>query len=126
MAARVCKVVAARCILSEKKSCQPTTTVARIVATSPLYAASPSAMTTAFVPCGAQARRTLSLPALSLMASSSRAAHQVNERAAHAPQRSGEYKHRHGPGCGCGSASAPMAPSGVKGAFGGRPWMISH
>jgi putative FmdB family regulatory protein len=76
--------------------------------------------------CGAQARRTLSLPALSLMASSSRAAHQVNERAAHAPQRSGEYKHRHGPGCGCGSASAPMAPSGVKGAFGGRPWMISH
>jgi putative FmdB family regulatory protein len=73
--------------------------------------------------CGKLAQRTLSLPALSLMASTQRAAYQVNERAANAP-------HRHGPGCGCGSSTKPRlagaAPTGLKSNGGGRPWMISH
>jgi putative FmdB family regulatory protein len=50
--------------------------------------------------CGKVAQRTLSVPALSLMPSSQRAAHQVNERASHVP-------HRHGPSCGCGSVAKP-------------------
>lgn len=73
--------------------------------------------------CGRLAQRTLSLPTLSLMASTQRAAHQVNERASHAP-------HRHGPGCGCRSSTKPRlaraASGGLKSSVGGRPWMISH
>jgi hypothetical protein len=78
--------------------------------------------------CDTPAQRTLSLPSLSLMAASTRAGHQVNERSAHAPQRSGEYKHRHGPGCGCGSGSTRGATTagGLKTNPAGRPWMISH
>jgi putative FmdB family regulatory protein len=78
--------------------------------------------------CDTPAQRTLSLPSLSLMAASARAGHQVNERSAHAPQRSGEYKHRHGPGCGCGSGSTKGATTagGLKTNPAGRPWMISH
>ncbi|MFM0737044.1 zinc ribbon domain-containing protein [Paraburkholderia xenovorans] len=71
--------------------------------------------------CGKLAQRTLSVPALSLMASTQRVAHQTNERASHAP-------HRHGPGCGCSSKPklATSSPAGLKGNGGGRPWMISH
>ena len=78
--------------------------------------------------CGGEAQRTLSLPVLSLMQATTRTAHAVNERAAHAPQRSGEYKHRHGPGCGCGAkaASGSTTGSGLKTNPTGRPWMISH
>ncbi len=81
--------------------------------------------------CGTLAGRTLSMPSLSLMAGSTRASHQVNERAANAPKRSSEYRHVHGPGCGCGSpkpagAMTQATPGGLKGNTGGRPWMISH
>jgi putative FmdB family regulatory protein len=79
--------------------------------------------------CGAAARRVLSLPALSLMSATARTGHQINERSAHAPQRSGEYAHRHGPGCGCSSgskAAAAAKPGALKTNAGGRPWMISH
>ncbi|WP_408513375.1 FmdB family zinc ribbon protein [Paraburkholderia sediminicola] len=78
--------------------------------------------------CAAPAQRMLSLPALSLMPTAARAGHQLNERSAHAPQRSGEYTHRHGPGCGCGSKASggPTTQGGLKTNPGGRPWMISH
>jgi putative FmdB family regulatory protein len=80
--------------------------------------------------CGAPTQRKLSMPSLSLIAATSRVGHQVNERAAHAPQRSGEYTHRHGPGCGCSSGSkattAAKTAGGLKGDGNGRPWMISH
>jgi putative FmdB family regulatory protein len=80
--------------------------------------------------CGTAAGRTLSMPSLSLMAGTTRAGHQVNERAAHAPKRSSEYRHVHGPGCGCSSSKpsgkSATAPGALKGNPGGRPWMISH
>ncbi|MGH8780243.1 FmdB family zinc ribbon protein [Paraburkholderia sp.] len=78
--------------------------------------------------CGLAARRTLSLPALALMPGNARASHIINERAAHAPRRSGESPHRHGPACGCGTGmKTPGATANeLKGASGGRPWMISH
>lgn len=78
--------------------------------------------------CDTPAQRTLSLPSLALMAASTRTGHQTNERSAHAPQHSGEYKHRHGPNCGCGSKSTNSAAGtgGLKVNPAGRPWMISH
>src|SRR6266702_1067428 len=78
--------------------------------------------------CDAPAQRMLSLPALSLMPAAVLAGHRINERAAPAPQRSGEYRHRHGPGCGCGSKASAGAttPGSLKTNLGGRPWMISH
>ena len=100
--------------------------------------------------CGARARRTISMPSLALMPGTARNAHQINERSANAPRRSGEYRHVHGPACGCGSARAGTAGSAggagaagsgaggstnggsgtsagrLKGNAQGRPWMISH
>lgn len=83
--------------------------------------------------CGTRAARTISMPSLSLMSGTARSGHQINERAAHAPKRSGEYRHVHGPGCGCSStrSSASAKPSSgagsaLKGDPSGRPWMISH
>jgi putative FmdB family regulatory protein len=82
--------------------------------------------------CGVLASRSISMPQLALMAGTTRAGHQVNERAAHSPQRSSEYRHVHGPSCGCGtkrSASAATqsaSPGALKGNPSARPWMISH
>jgi putative FmdB family regulatory protein len=54
--------------------------------------------------CGAIAQRTLSVPGLSLMPSTARAGHQVNERA--------DSRHQHGSGCGCGSNTVKVDQAG--------------
>ncbi|WP_413194813.1 zinc ribbon domain-containing protein [Pararobbsia alpina] len=82
--------------------------------------------------CGTLTSRTISMPQLALMPAAARAGHQVNERAANAPQRSGAYKHVHGPGCGCGASrsapkeKAPASAGALKSNPSARPWMISH
>ncbi|RKP57452.1 zinc ribbon domain-containing protein [Pararobbsia silviterrae] len=85
--------------------------------------------------CGTLSTRTISMPQLALMAGTARAGHQINERAAHAPQHSSAYRHVHGPGCGCGSSRKAAtgqsgaqtgAPGAMKGNPSARPWMISH
>jgi putative FmdB family regulatory protein len=81
--------------------------------------------------CGVPAPRVVSVPAMSFMDGSVRAAHAVNERSAHAPSNSADYKARHGAGCGCcGGAgkrsSAATAADGSKSFPSKRPWMISH
>jgi hypothetical protein len=54
-----------------------------------------------------------------------RAAMATNERSAHAPKRASG--HSHGAGCGCAAAHGKAAgASGVRGAPGRRPWMLSH
>ncbi|KAG8152479.1 FmdB family zinc ribbon protein [Burkholderia catarinensis] len=98
--------------------------------------------------CGTIAARLVTAPSLALMSSERRIARAANERAAHAPQLSGEVAAaRHRPGCSCcssgratlagasggtaiGTASGSPA-SAVAGAPAlkrpaGRPWMISH
>ncbi|MFO7188168.1 MAG: zinc ribbon domain-containing protein [Pseudomonadota bacterium] len=71
-------------------------------------------------------RVLLSAPALATMPAAARAAHAINERAAHEPKRA------HGPGCGCcGGTPKPagrtaLSPDGRKSFPGARPWMISH
>ena len=83
--------------------------------------------------CGAAAPRVLvSAPRLALMASATRAAIAVNERARHEPKRSGAYARlKHPAGCGC-CATSRGAGATVTGANGNkafpskRPWMISH
>jgi len=83
--------------------------------------------------CGAASERVIvAAPMLATMAGSTRSAHATNERAAHAPKTSAEYKatHKHGPGCGC--CGGGKSKSTVTGADGSktfptkRPWMISH
>lgn len=82
--------------------------------------------------CGQDAPRVmLSAPRLGVMASSARAAHATNERAAHAPQSSKDYvRLKHPAGCGCCGTAKPgktvTAASGAKTFPGSRPWMISH
>ncbi|MGN6579070.1 MAG: FmdB family zinc ribbon protein [Bordetella sp.] len=81
--------------------------------------------------CSRQARRVIaSAPALATMSGNSRTAHATNERAAHSPMSSGEYRaYRHPPGCGCcgsGSKATVRAADGSKGFPTKRPWMISH
>ena len=82
--------------------------------------------------CSRQARRVIaSAPALSAMTAQARNAHATNERAAHAPMTSGEYRaYKHPPGCGCcsgtGSKATVRAPDGSKAFPTKRPWMISH
>lgn len=81
--------------------------------------------------CAKSAQRILATaPALATLSASTRQAHSVNERSAHAPRSTADGGHRHGPGCGCGSAVAPSATQasvGGKKAFPSkRPWMISH
>lgn len=85
--------------------------------------------------CGSRMARAVSAPSLALMPGNRRDAHVTNERAAHAPRLSGEMPtSRHRPGCGCCSggkvslagASGGTQPGAMKGAAGGRPWMISH
>jgi putative FmdB family regulatory protein len=77
--------------------------------------------------CAAGAARVIrSAPLLSSLAGASRAAHGINERAAHEPMRSSA----HGSGCGCCSGKVKLPRSGdaqpAARAAGGRPWMISH
>lgn len=81
--------------------------------------------------CGESSQRVVaSAPALSVMSGRARAAHAVNERAAHAPKSSGEYRaYKHPPGCGCcgsGVKATARAADGSKGFPTKRPWMISH
>lgn len=82
--------------------------------------------------CGGHAQRVIrSAPRLATMSSANRSAHATNERAAHAPRTSAEYKatHKHGPGCGCcggTSKSTVQTADGAKTFPTKRPWMISH
>ncbi|THF59433.1 FmdB family zinc ribbon protein [Pseudothauera rhizosphaerae] len=83
--------------------------------------------------CGTPSPRViLSAPSLATMAGHLRAAHATNERAAHAPRTSAEYKatHQHGPGCGCcggGKSKSTVTTADGKKTFPSkRPWMISH
>jgi putative FmdB family regulatory protein len=83
--------------------------------------------------CDLPAHRVLvAAPRLALLESSTRTAMDVNERARHEPQRSGEYARlKHPSGCGCCSTSARKkatvtAPNGAKAFPSKRPWMISH
>ena len=82
--------------------------------------------------CGAPSPRVLSAaPRLALMADGTRRAIAVNERAAHEPQRSGDYARlKHPSGCGCCSGArrgaTVTAPNGTKAFPTKRPWMISH
>ncbi|MFN3986640.1 MAG: FmdB family zinc ribbon protein [Rhodocyclaceae bacterium] len=83
--------------------------------------------------CGATAGRVIvSAPSLATMSATNRQAHARNERAAHAPRTSAEYKanQRHGPGCSCCSGAKSnttvTAPGGEKAFPTKRPWMISH
>lgn len=82
--------------------------------------------------CLAQAPRVMArAPALALMASHTRSAIATNERAQHAPKRSGDYARlKHPAGCGCCSTASRGATftgaNGNKAFPGKRPWMISH
>src|SRR6185503_2413132 len=76
-------------------------------------------------------RVILTAPAFFCMPSDKRKAIATNERSAHAPKTSAEYKATHGPGCGCCSSKKPArlvtkSKSGAKGFPTARPWMISH
>lgn len=85
--------------------------------------------------CGTVSPRVfVSAPRLACLSSETRAAHETNERAAHAPRssRDGAYgRLRHPAGCGCCSTSGKRSAT-VKTAEGNkafpskRPWMISH
>ena len=84
--------------------------------------------------CGAASPRVLSgAPRLAPMADGTRRAIAINERAAHAPKRSGDYAQlKHPSGCGCCSGAGARrgatvtAPDGAKAFPSKRPWMISH
>lgn len=75
--------------------------------------------------CGASAPRALlGAPGLATMSGTARAAMATNERSAHAPKRASG--HSHGAGCGCAAHGKAAGASGVRGAPGRRPWMLSH
>ena len=81
---------------------------------------------------GASPRVFATAPRLALMDGGTRNAMATNERARHAPQRSGDYARlKHPAGCGCCS-SGPGKKATLTGANGNkafpskRPWMISH
>lgn len=84
--------------------------------------------------CGASSPRALlRAPVIAGMPSEQRAAHAINERAAHAPKTLAEHKaSRHGAGCSCCSGSKRKGRAVQRGADGSksfptsRPWMISH
>ncbi|MDF2366837.1 zinc ribbon domain-containing protein [Sneathiella sp.] len=78
--------------------------------------------------CGIASPRMIAAPRLAILDSSTRHAHQTNEKSAHEPKKSS-----HGPGCGCcggGSkkinSSTLHRPDGSKSFPTKRPWMISH
>lgn len=85
--------------------------------------------------CGSAlcARVFASAPRLAAMAGATRKAHEINEKARHAPIRSKDYQpYKHPAGCSCCS-SKPGLPKatvttkeGAKFAPSKRPWMISH
>src|SRR3546814_14514306 len=67
------------------------------------------------------------------MAGSTRAAHETNERASHAPKTVAEYaaSKRHPAGCSCCGPSKPVAPTkanphALKTSPSNRPWMLRH
>lgn len=79
--------------------------------------------------CGAESPRVLlSVPRLSVMSSSTRQAHETNERSADSPKRTST----HGPNCGCcgggkkKNSKTLHRPDGSKSFPTKRPWMISH
>ncbi|MEQ1888398.1 MAG: zinc ribbon domain-containing protein [Alphaproteobacteria bacterium] len=80
--------------------------------------------------CNLDAPRSLSVPHFANMAPERRHAFATNERSAHAPQSSTEYKSRHGANCSCctgkGSRFTARAKDGSKSFPTSRPWMISH
>ena len=72
-------------------------------------------------------RALISAPAFSAMAGSTRNAHAINEKAAHAPKSSAEHVHSSGCGCGkIGKSATVRAKDGSKAFPNKRPWMISH
>ena len=76
----------------------------------------------------------VSAPRLALLASTTRSAMDVNERASHEPKSSRDYARlKHPSGCGCCSTSGSSrrgatlrAANGDKTFPSKRPWMISH
>ena len=90
--------------------------------------------------CGAASQRVfVNAPRLSRSSAEQRIAHDINERAQHAPRSSrdggsagGSYaRMRHPAGCGCCSTvskrgSTVTAANGTKAFPTKRPWMISH
>ena len=78
--------------------------------------------------CGAASpRMLLTAPGLATMNGARRSASAVNERSAHAPQRSSQLA-RHPSGCGCckPAKAASPGPAAAKSFPSQRPWMISH
>lgn len=76
--------------------------------------------------CGMAAPRVFaSAPRLAILSGTARQAHEINERAAHAPQASAGYSRlRHPAGCGC--CSTAKRTDTAKSFPTRRPWMISH
>jgi putative FmdB family regulatory protein len=79
--------------------------------------------------CGEKAGRVIATaPALSALSHAMRTAHNVNERSANVPKRSGGA---HGLSCACCTGSTKsgknrVSTDGGKSFAGARPWMISH
>ena len=82
--------------------------------------------------CGQHSPRALlSAPAFAGMPDSTRKAHAINEKSAHAPKESGKIEpHKHSASCGCGksigASKTVKASDGSKAFPSKRPWMISH
>lgn len=86
--------------------------------------------------CGTASTRVfVAAPRLACLSNETRAAHETNERARHAPRSSRDSDYgrlRHPAGCGCCSGSSSKrsatvrAPDGSKAFAGKRPWMISQ
>ena len=75
----------------------------------------------------------VSAPRLALLASTTRSAIEVNERASHEPKSSRDYARlKHPSGCGCCKTGSSQRGATVQAANGAktfpskRPWMISH
>jgi putative FmdB family regulatory protein len=79
--------------------------------------------------CGEQSARVVTTVNLGLVPTTTRKAHQRNEKSAHAP---GSTRERHGKGCSCCSGDQRKRSNAVTTAGGAktfpskRPWMISH
>jgi putative FmdB family regulatory protein len=84
--------------------------------------------------CGEGSPRVfVSAPRLALLASTTRSAIEVNERASHEPKSSRDYvRLKHPSGCGCCKTGSSQRGATVQAANGARtfpskrPWMISH
>lgn len=82
--------------------------------------------------CRESPRVWASAPRLALLATETRRANALNERAAHEPKSSRDYARlKHPSGCGCcttGSlrSATQRAANGAKAFPSKRPWMISH